>query len=144
MAIHQIMDLAFFELSSSSIFAFIKASLLSIPFFIEVRTTNPIIMKPIVIQSNKSTFYTSLFCELLSFQSSLFIQIGKPLKLSPAFPPVHTVHATFTAYGVPTNPIQLIINTSDIKIPSMSQFFRFNKSVPPLEGEPLLVSREPY
>jgi hypothetical protein len=27
------------------------------------------------------------------------------LKLSLAFPPVHTVRATFTAYGVPTNPI---------------------------------------
>jgi len=32
--------------------------------------------------------------------------IGKLLKLSPAFPPLHTVRATFTAYGVPTNPIQ--------------------------------------
>jgi len=58
------------------------------------------------------------------------IQIGKPLKLSPAFPPVHTVHATFTAYGVPTNPIQLIINTSDIKIPSMSQFVSISRYLP--------------
>ena len=30
------------------------------------------------------------------------MSIGKPLKLSPAFPPTHTVRATFTAYGVPS------------------------------------------
>ena len=30
------------------------------------------------------------------------IAIGKPLKLSPAFPPLHTVRAAFTAYGVPS------------------------------------------
>jgi hypothetical protein len=30
------------------------------------------------------------------------IAIGKPLKLSPAFPPLHTGHATFTASGVPS------------------------------------------
>ncbi|PID03163.1 hypothetical protein CSV65_16335 [Sporosarcina sp. P31] len=34
------------------------------------------------------------------------IVIGKPLKLSPAFPPLHTVRETFTSYGVPTNPIR--------------------------------------
>ncbi|TFB12880.1 hypothetical protein E3U55_16960, partial [Filobacillus milosensis] len=34
-----------------------------------------------------------------------FIRIGKGLKLSPPFPLVHTVRATFTAYGVPTNSI---------------------------------------
>ena len=28
------------------------------------------------------------------------IAIGKPLKLSPAFPPLRTVRAAFTAYGV--------------------------------------------
>ena len=28
--------------------------------------------------------------------------IGNPLKLSPDFPPLHTVHATFTAHGVPS------------------------------------------
>lgn len=49
--IHQITDLALNEFSS-----FIKATLLSIPFFMEVRTINPIIMKPIVIQSNRSIF----------------------------------------------------------------------------------------
>ena len=38
----------------------------------------------------------------------------------------------------------LIINTSEIIAPSVSQFFRFNKSVPPVGGEPLLVSQEPY
>ena len=32
---------------------------------------------------------------------ALTIAIGKPLKLSPAFPPLHTVRAAFTAYGVP-------------------------------------------
>lgn len=31
------------------------------------------------------------------------IPIGKRLMLSPAFPPVHTVHATFTAHGVPSS-----------------------------------------
>lgn len=30
------------------------------------------------------------------------IGIGKALKLSPSFPRPHTVHATFTAHGVPT------------------------------------------
>jgi hypothetical protein len=30
------------------------------------------------------------------------IAIGKRLILSPAFPPPHTVHATFTAHGVPS------------------------------------------
>ena len=31
------------------------------------------------------------------------IVIGNPLMLSPDFPPLHTVHATFTAHGVPSN-----------------------------------------
>lgn len=31
------------------------------------------------------------------------IAIGNPLKLSPDFPPLHTVHATFTAHGAPSN-----------------------------------------
>ncbi len=31
-----------------------------------------------------------------------FIVIGKLLKLSPAFPPLHTVQATFIAHGVPS------------------------------------------
>jgi len=48
----------------------------------------------------------------------LFIGIGKALKLSPPFPLLHTVRAAFTAYGVPTSPIQLIIDTSDITINS--------------------------
>ena len=30
------------------------------------------------------------------------IAIGKSLTLSPSFPPLHTVRATFTAHGVPT------------------------------------------
>lgn len=42
---------------------------------------------------------------LASFFEFFFIRIGKGLTLSLPFPLVHTVHATFTAYGVPTNPI---------------------------------------
>jgi len=30
------------------------------------------------------------------------IAIGNSLKLSPSFPSLHTVHATFTAHGVPS------------------------------------------
>ncbi|MDL4840254.1 hypothetical protein, partial [Aquibacillus rhizosphaerae] len=44
------------------------------------------------------------------------IQIGKGLKLSLPFPPVHTVHATFTAYGVPTNPIHSIYVFLDLTV----------------------------
>ena len=33
---------------------------------------------------------------------TLSIWIGNPLKLSPDFPPIHTVRATFTAHGVPS------------------------------------------
>ena len=35
-------------------------------------------------------------------QSDDPIVIGNPLMLSPDFPPLHTVHATFTAHGVPS------------------------------------------
>jgi len=80
LTIHHIMDLAFIEFSVSSIFAFIKASLLSNPFFIEVRTTNPIIMKPIVIQSNKSTFYNLPFL-WITFLSIFFILLSCPVKM---------------------------------------------------------------
>ncbi len=80
-----------------------------------------------------------------SFHSiSLFIQIGKGLKLSLPFPPVHTVHEAFTSYGVPTNPTQFNHQHFRIIDSFVSQFFRFNKSVPPVGGEPLLVSQEPY
>jgi hypothetical protein len=44
------------------------------------------------------------------------IQIGKSLKLSLPFPPVHTVRATFTAYGVPTNPISITISLGVLTI----------------------------
>jgi hypothetical protein len=37
------------------------------------------------------------------FSTCVAIVIGKLLKLSPAFPPLHTVQAIFPAYGVPTN-----------------------------------------
>ena len=35
------------------------------------------------------------------------ILIGKELILSPPFPPVHTVHAIFTAHGVPSDLITI-------------------------------------
>lgn len=63
--IHQITGL--FEiclLSILSSFSIIIATFLSILFFIETRTTNPIMMKPTVIQSNESIF-TPHFNELL-------------------------------------------------------------------------------
>jgi len=65
--------------------------------------------------------------------------IGKPLKLSPAFPPFHTVRETFTSYGVPTNPNSF----------SHWHFMHLNSSVSigrchPRDGEPLLVLQEPY
>ncbi|MFK4468456.1 hypothetical protein ABH960_004053, partial [Bacillus sp. RC252] len=37
---------------------------------------------------------------LLVYKS--FVAIGKTLKLSPSFPPLNTVRATFTAYSVPS------------------------------------------
>lgn len=38
----------------------------------------------------------------MSHLDRLFIAIGKTLILSPSFPPLHTVRATFTAHGVPS------------------------------------------
>ena len=38
----------------------------------------------------------------MSHLGKLFIAIGKTLILSPSFPPLHTVRATFTAHGVPS------------------------------------------
>lgn len=40
------------------------------------------------------------------------ISIGNPLKLSPDFPPIHTVHAPFNAYGVPSNDFILVLHLS--------------------------------
>ncbi len=60
LTIHQTMDEVFVELPTLSISAFIKANLLSIPFFNETRITNPIVKKPIVIQNNKSSFIPPL------------------------------------------------------------------------------------
>jgi len=86
--IHQITDLAFDEFPSSSIFAFIKATLLSIPFFIEIRTTNPIVMKPIVTQSSRSTFTLPLY-HWISPQFIIVIKFykdnNKPCVISSAF-----------------------------------------------------------
>ena len=42
---------------------------------------------------------------ILHTWGSAMIVIGNPLKLSPDFPPLHTVHATFTAHGVPSNSV---------------------------------------
>jgi hypothetical protein len=76
----------------------------------------------------------------------LVYQLGKGLKLSLRFPPVHIIHKTFTSNGVPTNPIRInhLYFRYFSTFRSVSQFFRFNKSVPPLGGEPLLVSQELY
>lgn len=38
----------------------------------------------------------------MSHLGKLSIAIGKTLILSPSFPPLHTVRATFTAHGVPS------------------------------------------
>jgi hypothetical protein len=35
--------------------------------------------------------------------TSVLMSIGNPLSSSPDFPPTHTVHATFTAHGVPSS-----------------------------------------
>ena len=44
----------------------------------------------------------SVACFLTVHEHLLLIVIGNPLMLSPDFPPLHTVHATFTAHGVPS------------------------------------------
>jgi hypothetical protein len=37
------------------------------------------------------------------------IAIGKYLMLSPTFPPLHTVHANFSAHGVPSKLFRIFI-----------------------------------
>jgi len=60
-------DLAFFAaLSSTSVFAAIKASLRSIPFFMKARTTNPMMTTHMNIQSNKSTHLHPFYKLILS------------------------------------------------------------------------------
>ena len=44
----------------------------------------------------------------------LSIVIGKALMLSPPFPPLHTVHATFTAHGVPSVSIFHCLNNQPL------------------------------
>jgi len=39
------------------------------------------------------------------------VPIGKPLMLSPAFPPASTGHATFTASGAPSSIVSAVIHT---------------------------------
>lgn len=48
------------------------------------------------------------------------VPIGKPLMLSPAFPPASTGHATFTASGAPSSIVSAVIHT---------HFFTLAKSV---------------
>ena len=43
-----------------------------------------------------------------------YVAIGKTLKLSPSFPPLNTVRATFTAHGVPSYPF--ILKQLDYKL----------------------------
>jgi hypothetical protein len=49
----------------------------------------------------------------LIFIKGVVIVIGKLLTLSPAFPPLHTVQASFPAYGVPTNPISMYMGDGE-------------------------------
>jgi len=54
-------------------------------------------------QKRIGNFWIALYHnQLVGTISLLDIWIGKPLILSPAFPPIHTVHATFIAHGVPS------------------------------------------
>ena len=46
--------------------------------------------------------------------SPSFIVIGKPLISSRAFPPLHTVHAIFTAHGVPSISIFHCLNNQPL------------------------------
>ena len=46
--------------------------------------------------------WTVLILGCLCVRIWMIIVIGNPLMSSPGFPPLHTVHATFTAHGVPS------------------------------------------
>jgi hypothetical protein len=68
--------------------------------------------------TKEDRFIDDLLCQFF------LIQIGKALKLSLLFPPVHTVRATFTAYGVPTSPIYsfLCIKQTSAFLPNVRLF----------------------
>ena len=55
----------------------------------------------------KRQFWPDLMTPNLSSESHFHIAIGNPLMLSPDFPPLYTVHETFTSYGVPSIPMYL-------------------------------------
>ncbi|MDR4162695.1 hypothetical protein, partial [Bacillus paranthracis] len=55
----------------------------------------------------------------------LAVWIGKVLKLSSPFPPIHTVREIFISYGVPSNPV-------------------YQSSHLHLEDKPFFISPEPY
>ena len=44
----------------------------------------------------------TIFEEMGGTYTQVGIAIGNPLKLSPDFPPLRTVHAAFTAHGAPS------------------------------------------
>ena len=48
------------------------------------------------------------------FEQMLRIVIGKTLKLSPPFPPLHTGRATFIAPGVPSNQLTTLHRVSTL------------------------------
>ena len=55
------------------------------------------------IRNSGAAVYQILVCYFMAHEHLHPIAIGNPLKLSPDFPPLHTVHATFTAHGAPSN-----------------------------------------
>ena len=64
-------------------------------------------MYHIVICDDEPIFLTQISEMIIDILASMgesceIIVIGKPLISSQAFPPLHTVHATFTAHGVPS------------------------------------------
>ena len=46
--------------------------------------------------------YQIIICYFTAHEHWHRIAIGNPLKLSPDFPPLRTVHAAFTAHGAPS------------------------------------------
>lgn len=71
--------------------------------------------KQIKYKSGYSNFTFDLWIIL-----HMVVPIGKPLMLSPAFPPASTGHATFTASGAPSSIVSAVIHT---------HFFTLAKSV---------------
>ena len=57
--------------------------------------------------NNISRLDVFVLCKLCT----VLVPIGKPLMLSPAFPPASTGHATFTASGAPSSIVSAVIHT---------------------------------